>query len=309
MRIIEQLALGGPDVLRVGEADLPVPGPGEVRVKVGAAAINPVDIAVRAGYYPLLGEPPFVLGWDVAGSVDALGEGVTLHTVGDRVFGMPRFPAAARTYAEYVIAPAQDLVRTPSALDDERSAAIPLAGLTAWQALVEGGDIQPGQRVLIHAAGGGVGHFAVQIAKARGAYVVATASAAKVDFVRGLGADEVIDYRNQDFAEGLEPVDVAIDPLSGDITARTLAVLRKGGVLATLIPVTDESVAAEGLRHNVRHVAVSVAPRRESLLALAHLAETGLIRPHVSGVYPLEKVGDAHEAVVAGAPGKTVLVP
>ncbi|MDQ3157477.1 MAG: NADP-dependent oxidoreductase [Actinomycetota bacterium] len=309
MRIIEQHSVGGPEVLAVAEVAVPEPGTGEVRVKVGAAGINPVDAAVRAGHYPLLGETPFVLGWDIAGTVDAIGEGVSLHRVGDRVFGMPRFPSEARAYAEYVVVPAEELVKTPEPLDDEHAAAIPLAGLTAWQALIEAGELQAGQRVLIHGAGGGVGHLAVQIAKARGAYVIATASPGKVEFVTGLGADEVIDYTAGDFAEGLDPVDVALDPLSGDITARTLAVIRDSGVLATLVAVTDEAVAEEAIRRNIRHVKVFVAPRREALVALADLADDGKLIPHISGIYPLEKAGDAHEQLAQGGPGKIVLVP
>lgn len=309
MRIIEQSTLGGPEVLEIVEVDLPDPGPGEVRVKTGAAALNPVDGAVRAGYYPLLGEPPFVIGWDVAGTVDAIGEGVSPHAVGDRVFGMPKFQAAARAYAEYVVAPAEELVATPANLDDEHAAAIPLAALTAWQALVETGNVQAGQRVLIHAAGGGVGHFAVQIAKAKGAYVVATASPSKADFVKGLGADEVIDYTAGDFAEGLAPVDIALDSLSGDITGRTLAVVADGGVLAMLIGEFDEDTVAAAARREIVLSRVMVRPHREALRALADLAAAGGLVPHVSGVFPFEKVGDAHRDLAGSTQGKIVLVP
>lgn len=309
MRIIEQHEVGGPEVLRTADVAIPAPAAGEIRVKVGAIGVNPVDVAVRDGSFPLLGDPPFVLGWDMAGTVDALGEEVAGFAVGDRVFGMPRFPGQARCYAEYVLAPASELAATPASLDDEQAAATPLAGLTAWQALVEAGDVQPGQRVLIHAAGGGVGHLAVQIAKARGAFVVATASAAKVDFVTGLGADEVIDYRARDFTDGLDPVDLAIDPLSGDITARTLAVIRDGGVLATLIPITDDTVADEAARRDVTHAEIHVVPRRDSLHALADLAATGQLAPHVSATYPLDKAGDAHGEFTSGTLGKIVLVP
>ena len=309
MRIIEQHTLGGPEVLQVAEVEIPVPEAGEVRVKVGAAGINPVDAAVRAGYFPLLGEPPFALGWDVAGTIDAVGEGVSLHLIGDRVLGMPRFPAAGNAYAEYVVAPAEEFVSTPEVLDDEHAGAIPLVGLTAWKALVEEGNVQPGQRVLIHAGGGGVGHLAVQIAKAKGAYVIATASPSKADFVRSLGADEVIDYTSGDFAEGLAPVDFALDPLGGDNTARSLAVVRDGGVLVSLTAEPDESTAAEAARRRIHAVKISVVQNREALQALADLAAQGALVPHVSAVYPLEKVGDAHAELAGSVQGKIVLVP
>lgn len=309
MRIIEQHEVGGPEVLTTAEVATPDPGAGEVRIRNSAIGVNPIDVAVRAGAFPLLGDPPFVLGWDVAGTVEQLGEGVTELSVGDRVFGMPRFPQQAAGYAEYVVVPADELIATPRSLDDEHAAAIPMAGLTAWQALVEVGNVTFGQRVLVHAAGGGVGHFAVQIAKARGAHVVATASAGKVDFVTGLGADEVIDYRAGDFSAGLRPVDLAIDPLGGDLTARTLDVVADGGVLATLLPVTDDGITEQARRRDVRHAPIFVSPRRESLRGLVELVTAGKLVSHVSAIYPLDKAGDAHGEFASGALGKVVLVP
>lgn len=307
MRIIEQQSTGGADVLRLTETDTPRPAKGEVLVRVGAIGVNPVDAAVRAGYWPLLGEPPFVLGWDVAGTVDALGENVTDLTVGDRVFGLIRFPEAGNAYAEYVVAPASELAPTPSGLDDVHAAAIPLAGLTAWKALVEEGAVRAGERVLIHAAGGGVGHFAVQIAKARGAYVVATASTEKADFVRALGADEVIDYTAGDFAAELEPVDLAIDPLGGELTARTVAVLRDRGRLVSLLPGNEDAVHEEVERRGIRHSTISVTASRSALLELAALVNAGGLAPTVSATFPLERAADAHEALARSPKGKVVL--
>ena len=182
MRTITQNTAGGPEVLVIVEIDDPTPGPGEVLVRVGAAGINPVDAAVRAGYYPLLGKPPFTVGWDISGTVEAIGPGVSEFAVGDEVFGMPRFPKQAAAYAEKVVAPAVELAAKPPSLDHVQAGALPLAGLTAWQGLVKIGGLKQGQRALIHGAAGGVGHIAVQIAKARGAHVVATASTAKLDF-------------------------------------------------------------------------------------------------------------------------------
>src|SRR5262245_2342907 len=193
MRIVVQESTGGPEVLKLAERPSRKPGSGEILVSVKAAAINPVDIAVRSGAYPLLGEPPFTVGWDISGTVANLGEGVTGIAVGDEIYGMPRFPKQAAAYAEEVVAPASEVAPKPRALSHEQAAALPLAGLTAWQGLVRGAGLAKGQRVLIHGAGGGVGHLAVQIAKALGATVLATASTGKVGFVRSLGADEVID--------------------------------------------------------------------------------------------------------------------
>ena len=199
MRSITQATLGGPDVLEVAEVPRPEPFPTEVLVRVAAAGVNPVDwkVRTRGGF---LGEPPFTVGWDVAGVVEALGGGVTRFAVGDRVFGMPRFPREAAAYAEYVTSPSRQLARTPDGMSDVEAGGLPLAGLTAWQALVETADVQPGQRVLILAAAGGVGHLAVQIAKARGAHVIGTASAGKHAFLREIGADETIDYTSEDVA-------------------------------------------------------------------------------------------------------------
>ena len=171
MRAIRQQTLGGPEVLELVDVPRPEPAPTEVLVRVAAAGVNPVDwkTRTRGGF---LGSPPFTVGWDVAGVVEEVGRGVTRFEPGDRVFGMPRFPREAAAYAEYITSPSRQLARTPEELDDVHAAALPLAGLTAWQALVETAGVEEGHRVLILAAAGGVGHLAVQIAKARGAYVV-----------------------------------------------------------------------------------------------------------------------------------------
>src|SRR5580698_2337738 len=182
---------GGPDELHIASVRRPEPGLTEIQVRVHAAGVNPVDWKVRAGGGP---EYPLIVGWDVAGVVSAVGEGVTLYRPGDEVYGMPLFPRFPGGYAEYVVAPARHFAPKPAGLSFAEAAAVPLAALTAWQGLVDTADLRRGQRVLIHAAGGGVGHLAVQIAKHLGAYVIGTASTAKTGFVRELGADEVIDY-------------------------------------------------------------------------------------------------------------------
>src|ERR671931_462550 len=219
MRAIRQESFGGPEVMRLVEVDRPQPLPTEVLVRVHAAGVNPVDWKTRAGQ-GMLRALPFVVGWDVAGVVEAVGRGVTRFAPGDEVLGMPWFPRQAGAYAEYVTAPSRQFARKPDAMSFEQAGGLPLAGLTAWQALVETAGIGRGDRVLVHAAAGGVGHLAVQIAKARGAHVIGTARAAKHAFLRGLGADELIDYTATDFAAVLSDVDVVFDPIAEDYGPR-----------------------------------------------------------------------------------------
>lgn len=303
MRVITQNTVGDAAVLQVAEVDKPRPQAGQVLIKVGAAGVNPVDVAVRAGWYPLLGEPPFTLGWDVAGTVEEVGDGVTEFGVGDEVFGLVGFPEAGNAYAEYVVAKAAELIKRPAALSVEEAAGLSLTALTAWQALVGLAGLEAGQRVLIHAAAGGVGHLAVQIAKARGAHVIGTASAAKHDFVRGLGADELIDYRTDDFTE-IEPVDVVFDLVGGEYGERSAKVVKPGGVLVTAIGgnpgFTEERAAELGIRFHV----VSVRP------SAADLAQVAGLKVHVEQVLPLADVVKAHELIASGrTSGKIILVP
>src|SRR5215207_948683 len=237
MRAISQDTYGTPEVLKEIHVPKPAPGISEILVAVRAAGVNPTDWRNRA-QVTTIARMPIVLGWDVSGVVVAVGIGVTLFKPGDEVFGMLPYPAGVGSHAEYVTAPARVFTHKPAGIDHIQAGALPLAALTAYQALVETADVHAGQRVLIHAAAGGVGHLAVQIAKSRGAYVIGTASAAKHDFVRSLGADQVIDYRTVDFAEAIADIDVVLDPVSFDSAARarTLDVLRPGGTLVSILP-------------------------------------------------------------------------
>ncbi|MDH6142404.1 MULTISPECIES: NADP-dependent oxidoreductase [Kitasatospora] len=305
MRAVVQKSFGGPEVLEVVETERPKPLSGEVLIRVHASAINPVDAAVRSGAFPLLGEPVFGLGWDISGVVEEAGPGAR-YEVGEEVYGMPFFPREAGGYAEYVATPSRQVARKPAGIDHVHAAALPLAALTAWQGLVDRAKIGPGDRVVIHRAAGGVGHLAVQIAKARGAHVIALASAARHDFVRGLGADEVIDSRAVDFSEVLSDVDVVFD--SNAEGEKSLKVLRPGGTLVTVLehgnPELAEQVAAAGRRF----VGVSVEPDYAALEAIAALVEEGKVRPHVSQVLPLEEAGKAHALIEGGhTQGKIVL--
>ncbi|MFE1442042.1 NADP-dependent oxidoreductase [Streptomyces sp. NPDC058739] len=295
---------GGPETLVEREVERPEPGLSEVLVRVHAAGVNPVDWKTRAsGGLIAWGEVPMV-GWDVSGTVEAVGPGVGLFRPGDEVFGMPLFPRQAGGYAEYVVAPARHLARKPAGLTHVEAAALPLAALTAWQALVDAADVRPGERVLVHAAAGGVGHLAVQIAKARGAYVIGTASAAKHDLVRRLGADEVIDYRSARFEDAVRDVDVVLDGLGGETAERSLTVLREGGRLITLPGPGDVPAARDGVEARW----ILVEPDHLGLRELAALAERDGLKPVVETVLPLAEAAKAHEIGELGrTTGKIVL--
>ncbi|MEY9996625.1 NADPH:quinone reductase-like Zn-dependent oxidoreductase [Streptomyces sp. V4I8] len=308
MRAISQDVLGGPEVLKEVELERPTPRPNEVLVRLRAAGVNPTDWKHRAtgGF---LGEPPFVLGWDVSGVVEAVGVGVARFQPGDEVFGMLSYPFGHGSHAEYVTAPARTFAHKPASLDHTQAGALPLVSLTAWQALVEYADVRPGQRVLVHAAAGGVGHVAVQIAKARGAYVIGTASAGKHEFLRSLGADEVIDYRETDFAEAVKDVDVVLDTLGGETSVRSLKVLRPGGLVVSILPVGSDEFHEEAERLGVRAVRMLVDASHSGMTAIAELVEAGKLRPAIAGTFPLAGVAEAHALGDTGrTTGKLVLL-
>ncbi|WP_174447540.1 NADP-dependent oxidoreductase [Streptomyces prunicolor] len=301
MRVITQNALGGPEVLEVAEVERPAPRANEILIRVHAAGLNPTDWKHRAtgGF---LGEPPFTLGWDVSGVVEAVGVGVARLAPGDEVFGMLSYPWGHGSHAEYVAAPARAFVHKPAGIDHVQAGALPLVSLTAWQALVENAQVQPGQRVLIHAAAGGVGHVAVQIAKARGAYVIGTASAAKHDFLRELGVDEAIDYRETDFSEAVKDVDVVLDMLGGETALKSLRVLRPGGIVVSIVPMGKPDFYEEAERLGVRAVRMLVDADRADMESIAELVEAGKLRATIAATFPL---ADAAEAHALGATGRT----
>jgi NADPH:quinone reductase-like Zn-dependent oxidoreductase len=310
MRVVTQQSTGGPEVLEVSEAEIPRPLPTEIRVRVAAAGVNPVDWKTRAGrgMASVLGPPPFTLGWDVAGTVDAIGPGVTRFAVGDAVLGMPWFPRQAGAYAEFLTAPSRHFAHRPAGLSEVAAAGLPLAGLTAWQSLVDIAAVQPGQRVLVHAAAGGVGHLAVQIAKARGAYVIGTASVAKHDLLNDLGIDEAVDYRAEKFEEAIEPVDVVLDPIGDDVTWRSLDVLHPGGRLICLSPSAPADVVVAASERGVRATGMLVEPDGDGLEELTHLVADRRLRVLVAETFPLERAAHAHRAGELGhTTGKLVL--
>ncbi|MFV0126837.1 NADP-dependent oxidoreductase [Streptomyces sp. HMX112] len=308
MRAISQDVLGGPEVLQEVQLERPAPGPGELLVRVHAAGVNPTDWKHRAHSF-YLGEPPFVLGWDVSGVVEEAADGVTLFAPGDEVFGMLPYPHGVGSHAEYVTGPARAFARKPAGVDHVQAGALPLAALTAWQALVDTADVAAGQRVLIHAAAGGVGHLAVQIAKARGAYVIGTARADKHAFLRGLGADELIDYREADFAEAAGEVDLVLDTIgTDDYRERSLRTLRPGGLLVSLLPVGGAELTARAERLGVRATLLLVEADHAGMNAIAGLVEAGSLRAAVAGTFPLADAARAHELGETGrTAGKLVL--
>ena len=317
---IQQRSYGGPEVLEL--VDVPEPDPrdlaeGEVLVRVRAAGVNPVDTQTRrgGGVSGLMGGFPFTVGWDVAGTVAALGPGAGGGSnglaVGSRVFAFSRFPEQAAAYADFAVLRESELALVPPSMSDAQAGGLPLAGLTAWQDLVDIAAVQPGQRVLIHGGGGGVGHLAVQIAHDLGAYVIATASAGKCDWVASLGADEVLDYTRVDVVAGLRnrPVDVVLDTVSGPMGPPSVACAAPGGTVIELLGVSEETKAA-AQESGVNAVYHAVHPDGGQLQHLADMVAGGRLAVDVSEEYPLARAADAHRAVESGRTrGKLVLRP
>jgi NADPH:quinone reductase-like Zn-dependent oxidoreductase len=308
MRAMSVTRFGGPEVLELVDLPRPEPLPTEVLVRVVAAGVNPVDWKTRAGrgMAGVLGDPPFVVGWDVAGVVEAVGTGVTTLTPGDEVFGMPWFPRAAGTYAEYVTAPCRQFARKPAQLSFEQAGGLALAGLTAWQILVDTANVQPGQRVLITAAAGGVGHLATQVAKARGAIVLGTARAAKHDALRRFGVDDPIDYTTTDVAAAADQVDLVIDLVGG--SADLVPTLRRGGLFVNVPSAAPADLADDVRAQGARYTGFLVEPDHEGLFALSQIVEDGELTVEVAATFPLEHAAEAHARGETGrTTGKLVL--
>jgi NADPH:quinone reductase-like Zn-dependent oxidoreductase len=286
------MRFGGPEVLQTVDVERPAPISTEVLVRVLAAGVNPVDCKTRRGegVARWLGPPPFVVGWDVCGIVEAMGYGATRFGVGDLVYGMPRFPRAAGGYSEYIAAPSRQLARAPHGISRFEAAALPLAALTAWQCLVDAAQVEKGQTVLVHGASGGVGHLAVQIAEARGARVLASRHRRDRDVLSRRG------------------VDVALDLVGGADTEALLATLREGGILLAVADGADASVKAQALPRGVSVMEPLVEPDGHGLEEISKLVESGRLRVNVEAVFPLESAARAHEVLEKGGrKGKLVL--
>jgi NADPH:quinone reductase-like Zn-dependent oxidoreductase len=307
MKAVRLHSYGAPDVLVYEDAPRPEAGPDDVLIRIYAAGVNPVDWKTRAGRGMAEGMPafPLIVGWDVSGVVEAIGSRVTTFRPGDAVYGMIGFPEMGSAYAEYAGAPAAHLAHKPASLDHVQAAAVPLAALTAWQALFEESDLQAGQHVLIHAAAGGVGHLAVQLAKWKGAYVIGTASARNAGLLRELGVDQIIDYAGTPFEAAVRQVDVVLDTVGGDTLEHSFDVVRPGGIVTSITAhPSQERAAALGIRAG----SVLVRPEATQLAELARLIDDGHVRPVVETVLPLADARTAHELSAGGhTRGKIVL--
>jgi NADPH2:quinone reductase len=313
MRAMVIRAFGGPEVFEERVLPTPSPGPGELLVRVMATAVNPVDAKIRAGGRWAGIEPPAILGYDVSGVVEAVGPGVEDFRPGDEVYYTPEiFGNAAGSYAEYNVVRAGIVAAKPKGLDHVAAAAVPLAGGTAWEAVVRRLRLRPGESVLIHGGAGGVGHFAIQFAKAAGAYVLATSSAANLDTLRALGADVAIDYRSGDLIEavraatGGEGVDAVFDTVGGDTVPKSLPAVKSFGRIAAILGPSGD--LTELYVRNMALYGIFLTRERRRLEEMRPLLERGQVRPLVDRVLPLEAVAEAHRRLDTGhGRGKVVL--
>ncbi len=301
MRAVRIRGFGGPEVLGIEDIPLPQPGAGEIRIRIIAAGVNPFDWKVRRGYMPI--PLPVTLGLDVSGVVDALGDGVEAFEIGDGVYAKMAFGQGG--YAEYAVTDASFAAAKPKSIGFVEAAAIPTACLAAWQAIFDIAGLEKGQNILIHGAAGGVGSFAVQLARWKGASVTGTASEDHIRFVENLGAERVIDYKKERFEEIAHDMDVVLDTVGGDTFDRSWSVLEPGGFLVTTVAKIPEGAAAE---HGVRAALLAAQPNGKELASIAQLVDKGHIRPQVTTVLPLEEVKQAHEMSESGhMKGKIVL--
>jgi NADPH:quinone reductase-like Zn-dependent oxidoreductase len=331
MKAIRQHAFGGPEVLQYEDAPMPELNPGEVLIRVHVVGVNPPDWYLRDGYKMLPPEwqPPvsfpLILGTDISGVIAAVADDVTSFSVGDEVFSMVRFPTGlaggSRAYAEYLSVPAEEVARKPAGIDHAQAAAVPMSLLTAWQFMIElGHDVQnplqpnrhepvplEGKTVLVNGAAGGVGHFAVQLAKWRGARVIAVASGEHAAMLRDLGADEVIDYTQTAAEDVVRDIDLVIDAVGGPTSGRFLRTLKRGGALFPVFPL-DFSGSEEAEKLGVTVSSTQVRSSGAQLAELARLLDAGTIRAVIDSTYPLAAARKAHERAAAGhIRGKIVL--
>jgi NADPH:quinone reductase-like Zn-dependent oxidoreductase len=297
---------GGPEVLKYEDAPRPEPKEDEVLIRVKAASVNPVDVAIRKGYFAkLVGrELPFVPGMDASGVIEKIGGKIDKFKTGEPVCAFFTLGGQGG-YAEFVTAKQNEIVRKPSSITFEQGAALPAAGSTAWKALVETANLGAGQTVLIHGGSGGVGHMAIQIAKARGAKVFATASTANQDFLKQMGADVAIDYTKQKFEEIAKEVDVVLDSVGEETLKRSYGVVKKGGMIVSLL---DDVDPTELSSRGIRGKTIRTEPDAQTLEELARLIEANKLRPVVSNVLPLSDAAKAHAQIATRhTRGKIVL--
>jgi NADPH:quinone reductase-like Zn-dependent oxidoreductase len=305
MKAIRIHQYGGPEVLAQVEMQRPTPGPNEVLIKIHAASVNPVDWKIRAGHMKdfLALTLPATLGSDVSGTVEEVGLGASRFKRGDEVYASLGLEGGG--YAEYAVAKEEMVAEKPSTLDHVQTAAIPVAGLTAWQTLFEVAQLRAGQKVLIHGAAGGVGNFAVQFAKGKGAYVIGTASSRNQTFLRELGVDKTVDYQSTHFEDVVDDADVVLDTIGGDTQERSFKALKKGGILVSIVQPPSQELAA---KYGVRALFYGAHPSSSDLTEIARLIDSGKVKTVVETVLPLAEARRAHELSQSGhARGKIVL--
>lgn len=293
MKAIVINQFGGREQLKFVDAAKPQIREDDVLVEVHAAAVNPLDWKAREGYLKdfIPHQLPLILGWEFAGTVVETGPNVTKLKIGDEVFGMPDFSRDG-AYAEYIAVNEEMVAIKPKEISFNDAASIPAVGLTAWQTLVDRAQVKPGDKVLIHAGAGGVGSFAIQLAKSLGAYVITTGSARNVQFLKDLGADEVINYQDQAFENELKDIDLVFDTLGGEVLRKSFQVLRSGGILLSIVEAPDLDKAKHS---GIEAAMVSVKANAEQLEQIAALVKNGTIKPVVNEIIPLEETAKAHE--------------
>jgi NADPH:quinone reductase-like Zn-dependent oxidoreductase len=305
MKAVQINGFGDRSVLVLNDVAIPTPTENEVLIKVKSASVNPVDWKIREGYLqPMLNHPlPLTLGWDVSGVISAIGKNVDSLKIGDPVYSRPDISKNG-SYAEYITVAADEVAIKPSSASWQEAAGIPLAALTAWQSLYEIANVQAGERILIHAGSGAVGQFAIQLAKLRGAYVYTTTSARNTELVLALGADQSIDYHQEDFSE-LKDIDVVFDTIGGTTQENSWKTLKKGGRLVSIVQNPDETIAAE---NSISAFFCFVQPNREQLEALAEYVDAGQLTINIDSEYELTQVANAHERSESGrAQGKIII--
>jgi NADPH:quinone reductase-like Zn-dependent oxidoreductase len=303
---------GGTDNLAIADIPVPVISENEVLIKVKAIAINPIDIKTRIGkglYSTLKDAHPLILGWDVSGVITKAGMGPGIFKPGDEVFGMINFPGHGKAYAEYVAAPADHIAFKPANISHREAAGASLAALTAWQVLKYRSGINKGDRVLIHAAAGGVGHFAVQMAKHLGAWVAGTSSAGNRKFVLDLGADMHIDYQNKCFEDELDNIDFVLDSIGNEYTGRSFSVLKPGGTIVCIPSGTSPDIAEKAAARNLTGSHFRVRSDKNDITEIARMLEKGVIKTFISKIFAFDEIGAAHQHIETGRTrGKIVVI-
>ncbi|RVU00324.1 NADP-dependent oxidoreductase [Mucilaginibacter limnophilus] len=311
MKAIELHTPGDTGNLMIEELPIPEISESEILVQIKAVSINPVDVKTRAGkgvYGRLKDIQPLIIGWDIAGVVTKVGTGVSNFKEGDEVFGMVNFPGHGKAYAEYVAAPADQFALKPANISFEEAAAATLAALTAYQAIYQKAKVKPGDKVLIHAAAGGVGHFAVQLAKNVGAYVIGTSSPKNKNFVLSLGADEHADYHGNELEEKVHDVDFCLDAVGGDNIDRSLPLIKKGGTLISIPSGLNETVTEKAKALGINGYFFLVSSNGEDMNKIAKLLESGVLKAHVSQVFNFSEIAKAHQQIESGRTvGKVVV--